>query len=269
MSWRPLHLTQAVKCRTPLSLSRRSRSAPSSAHRSQSRPRIASASSPRPTTLGLPIAEESLVVGITSGALPDEDRKVVEAGLADLVGNVDLADLPAGFAAGTLDGPRGIAPLEDPAVAEALAHELSISDLLAEDLAIPETAVDRDELSLSELLAEDLTIPDAGGAGEAQPSVVKPELPTPDDHPVSEQPSTGSTSGRNGPRGRDDTSLDSAPAADPDPGADAAPAPDTDTDTGDGDGPDTTPSKPTYRQLPEARPGIMRGLRAGWNRPRE
>ncbi len=289
-----------------------------------------------------------LIVTGSFGIL-DIDRDAVEAGLADLVGNVELADLPDDALAATLDESPGIAPLDDPAVADALAHELSISDLLAEDLAIPESAVDRDELSLRELLAEDLTVPDTEEAVQPAASAAEPGSPPADDRPVPEEPARDGAPGRAGPdTGHDplaatatatakvtrpEDRLAATPDSDtatftrPDDGDASTPAPDTaagahsvdtaagpgsppaaapnapgdsdrpaahaddrsstdtdrrppatpdvdpddraKTDPDTGGPPDEPPPEPRYRQLPEAKPGVMRGLRAGWNKPRQ
>jgi len=226
----------------------------------------------KPDREGL-VPEPGVVPVSSVPTISDEDREAVEAGLTDLVGNVELDDLPASAVAGTPDDQRGVAPLDDPAFADALAIELSIGDLLAEDLPIPESAIDRHELSLRELLAEDLIVPDTEPARA-------PDAPT----SVPETPSAGRivsvgtdrASGADRP-GHDDAgappdkATPASPPTRPEDGAEAGAsreAPD-DHDPDPGAPPDEPPQEPRYRQLPEAKPGIMRGLRAGWNRPHQ
>ncbi|MGI9032172.1 MAG: hypothetical protein ACR2HY_00505 [Acidimicrobiales bacterium] len=84
-------------------------------------------------------------------------RQEVEAGLASLVAEIGvvaaerLVDQPSD------NPPAEDQPLDAPAV-DALAGELSIDDLLSEELPIPESH--SNELSIRELLSEDLVVPE-------------------------------------------------------------------------------------------------------------
>ncbi|MGI8777599.1 MAG: hypothetical protein ACR2LJ_09500 [Acidimicrobiales bacterium] len=114
--------------------------------------------------------------------IPDDERQAVEAGLADLVTNVDPGDLPPApaWTVADFDGPVPD-PHQDPELADALARELSISDLLAEDLPIPESASGADELSLRDLLAEDLDFTDAEppAVDQSKAPLAEPVAPPP------------------------------------------------------------------------------------------
>ncbi len=272
-------------------------------------------------------------------AVPDADREVVEAGLADLVANVELGDLPVDAVAAALDNPGGppLAPHEDPAIADALAWELSISDLLAEDLPIPESAVGGDELSLRELLAEDLAGPDTeippgrvadAPFADAAPLPMSSEVVAEQAKAVAakataaaEQAKAKAAADRAKQAKAEAAKADAAKAkakaeADRAKAEEAKAKAEAEQVTADAraeaerakaeaarvtaeavaraeaerakaeaarvtaeaakaeaeaeaDAADPgSPPEPTYRPLPEARPGIMRGLRTGWNRPR-
>ncbi|MFN2608222.1 MAG: hypothetical protein ABR511_10095 [Acidimicrobiales bacterium] len=117
----------------------------------------------------------------------------------------------------------------DPAAADALAGELSISELLSEDLPIPESDSD-DRLSIRELLAEDLQYPDAATGGDASPDPTAAGAPSPA-----------------GPAGAGAHDVEGARDDDPPDGEDPAPRP--------------------YRPLPEALPARLRGRRSRLGRP--
>lgn len=233
-------------------------------------------------------------------AISEAERPVVEAGLADLVTNVELADLPAAapWALEDFDGPLP-APHDDPALAAALARELSISDLLDEDLPIPASTDGghEDELSMRDLLAEDLQFSDAdtatpagttaaawlpesdvlpppeapAPAGEVGSSStpVEPEQATPEPDPTTDGKVEGEAEGHAHAEGQAQPEGQAEPSEEGEAEGQAQARGEGESELGgEAEAGGEAEGEPVYPKLPEARPGRWETLRSGWGRPR-